>query len=124
MSANTVSVVNGWTRSLQAVLKSCRCKRNDGLRGSRRFDGPTLKSRSTGRIIRLEAPMLQRTLGSLAIFFMVGIQGLASPQSSAPPSDEVYRSGNGVTTPTLLKRVGPQYTAEAMRAKIEGSVLM
>ena len=68
--------------------------------------------------------MLQRILASLAICFMVGIQGLASPQSSAPPSDEVYRSGNGVTTPTLLKRVGPQYTAEAMRAKIEGSVLM
>ena len=35
-----------------------------------------------------------------------------------------YRPGNGVETPKLLKEVKPQYTAQAMRAKIQGTVLL
>lgn len=35
-----------------------------------------------------------------------------------------YRPGNGVEIPRLLKDVKPQYTAEAMRAKIQGIVLL
>ncbi len=33
-----------------------------------------------------------------------------------------YRPGNGVAPPRLLREVKPQYTAEAMRAKIQGTV--
>jgi len=33
-----------------------------------------------------------------------------------------YRLGNGVTTPVLLREVKPQYTSDAMRAKIQGTV--
>jgi periplasmic protein TonB len=33
-----------------------------------------------------------------------------------------YRPGNGVTSPTLLREVKPNYTADAMRAKIQGVV--
>ena len=33
-----------------------------------------------------------------------------------------YRPGNGVTQPTLLREVKPNYTADAMRAKIQGVV--
>jgi len=33
-----------------------------------------------------------------------------------------YRPGNGVDSPILVKEVKPQYTPEAMRAKIQGSV--
>lgn len=33
-----------------------------------------------------------------------------------------YRPGSGVTSPTLLSQVKPQYTTEAMRAKIQGRV--
>lgn len=33
-----------------------------------------------------------------------------------------YRPGNGVSPPRLLREVKPQYTAEAMRAKIQGTV--
>jgi periplasmic protein TonB len=32
--------------------------------------------------------------------------------------------GNGVTTPVLLREVKPQYTADAMRAKVQGSVIV
>ena len=35
-----------------------------------------------------------------------------------------YRPGNGVETPRLLSEVKPQYTAQAMRAKIQGEVLL
>ena len=35
-----------------------------------------------------------------------------------------YRPGNGVEVPTLVRDVKPQYTAEAMRAKIQGIVLL
>ena len=35
-----------------------------------------------------------------------------------------YRPGNGVQTPRLIREVKPQYTAQAMRAKIQGEVLL
>lgn len=36
----------------------------------------------------------------------------------------VYHPGNGVTTPVPLNSVKPQYTSEAMRARIQGTVLV
>jgi TonB family protein len=33
-----------------------------------------------------------------------------------------YRPGNGVTLPVVLREVKPQYTSDAMRAKVQGSV--
>jgi protein TonB len=38
--------------------------------------------------------------------------------------DGPYHPGNGVGTPRVLKEVKPQYTAQAMRAKIQGTVLL
>jgi protein TonB len=35
-----------------------------------------------------------------------------------------FRPGNGVETPRLVKEIKPQYTAQAMRAKIQGTVLL
>jgi TonB family protein len=34
----------------------------------------------------------------------------------------VYDVGNGVTSPTLIREIKPQYTADAMRAKVQGEV--
>jgi protein TonB len=36
----------------------------------------------------------------------------------------VYRPGSGVTNPRVLHEVKPQYTSDAMRAKIQGTVLL
>jgi TonB family protein len=36
--------------------------------------------------------------------------------------DDISRGGNGVSMPTLIERVSPKYTADAMRARIQGSV--
>ncbi len=35
-----------------------------------------------------------------------------------------YRPGSGVTIPRVLREVKPQYTADAMRAKVQGTVLV
>ena len=35
-----------------------------------------------------------------------------------------YRPGNGVETPQLIREVKPRYTAEAMRAKVQGTVMV
>jgi len=36
----------------------------------------------------------------------------------------VYRPGSGIVNPRLIREVRPQYTADAMRAKIQGTVLL
>ena len=36
----------------------------------------------------------------------------------------IYREGNGVTSPVVIKEVKPNYTGEAMRARIQGLVTM
>ncbi len=36
----------------------------------------------------------------------------------------VFRPGSGVTTPKVIREVRPQYTSDAMRARIQGSVLL
>ena len=38
--------------------------------------------------------------------------------------DGPYRAGNGVLPPRVKRKVDPQYSAEAMRAKIQGTVLL
>lgn len=36
----------------------------------------------------------------------------------------VYRPGSGIVNPRLIREVKPQYTADAMRAKVQGTVLL
>lgn len=35
-----------------------------------------------------------------------------------------YRPGNGITNPRVVREVKPQYTSDAMRAKVQGTVLL
>lgn len=42
-------------------------------------------------------------------------------QESAP---QVYTPGNGVTLPSVVKTVHPEYTKEAKEARIQGTVLL
>ena len=46
------------------------------------------------------------------------------PGSGGGTGGGVFQPGNGVLTPVLLREVKPQYTAQAMRAKIQGTVLL
>jgi len=46
-----------------------------------------------------------------------------SPPNQTPaPSPAYYREGSGVTSPILIRETKPNYTAEAMRARIHGVV--
>jgi periplasmic protein TonB len=46
------------------------------------------------------------------------------PGSGGNTGGGAYQPGNGVTTPTLVREVKPQYTSDAMRAKVQGTVLV
>jgi TonB family protein len=41
-----------------------------------------------------------------------------------PDARGAYRPGNGITLPRVLRDVKPQYTSDAMRAKIQGTVMV
>ena len=46
------------------------------------------------------------------------------PGSGGGTGGGVYRPGNGVNNPRVLREVRPQYTSDAMRAKVQGTVLL
>ena len=46
------------------------------------------------------------------------------PGSGGGTGGGVYRPGNGVNLPRVLREVKPQYTSDAMRAKVQGTVLL
>lgn len=46
------------------------------------------------------------------------------PGSGGGTGGGAYRPGNGVTLPRVLREVKPQYTSDAMRAKVQGVVLL
>jgi TonB family protein len=46
------------------------------------------------------------------------------PGSGGGTGGGVFRPGSGIENPRLVREVKPQYTAEAMRAKVQGSVVL
>jgi periplasmic protein TonB len=46
------------------------------------------------------------------------------PGSGGGTGGGAYRPGNGVTLPRVINEVKPQYTSDAMRAKVQGTVLL
>jgi periplasmic protein TonB len=53
-----------------------------------------------------------------------GTGGGVGPGSGGGIGDGVYRAGNGVTKPELLKKVEPEYSEEARKAKLTGTVVL
>jgi TonB family protein len=51
-------------------------------------------------------------------------KGVDGPTNLPPPPPGVFRPGNGVDLPKVITEVKPQYTADAMRAKIQGVVIL
>lgn len=46
------------------------------------------------------------------------------PGSGGGTGGGVYRPGNGVTSPRVVREAKPEYTVDAMRARIQGAVLL
>jgi protein TonB len=67
--------------------------------------------------------MLAPVLFSVLLTLQSGVSGaLPQPQEKPWPPAGVVPPGNGVIAPRLVKDEKPRYTADAMRAKIAGSV--
>ena len=70
----------------------------------------------------------RRVLASFAIALFVCSAATASAVSVLPmtavtaQTTKVYKPGDGVTLPTVVREVKPRYTPEAMQQKIQGSV--
>jgi TonB family protein len=58
-----------------------------------------------------------------AVVTVAVVVGFSGPMS-AQQDQTIYRPGNGVSTPRLIKDVKPGYTAGAMRRKVSGAVLL
>jgi TonB family protein len=58
--------------------------------------------------------------GVVAVAVVLGLSGPMSAQQD----ETIYRPGNGVSTPRLIKDVKPHYTPGAMRRKVNGTVRM
>ena len=50
--------------------------------------------------------------------------GQAAAQGQQADGATVYRPGDGVTAPVVVREVKPQYTAEARKAGIQGVVML
>jgi TonB family protein len=90
-------------------------------------------SHLAGRIERImtrveSAPIaLPTRLALVSVIVAIVVMPLAAGVLGAPPQtarQEPYRPGEGVTKPVLVKETKPSYTPEAMRAKIQGQVLL
>jgi protein TonB len=55
------------------------------------------------------------------ILILAVVSTLVMPAAAAP-QDQVYKPGNGVTTPTVVKDVKPNYTPDALRRRVQGMV--
>jgi periplasmic protein TonB len=60
--------------------------------------------------------MIRRFLAAIALASIV--------TSAAFAQADIQKPGNGVTPPQVVSRVNPKYTPAAMKAKIQGSVLL
>jgi TonB family protein len=68
----------------------------------------------------MEGMMNRTCLAGVVVACLLGTA--ASAQTPAAPT--VYKPGNGITAPRLLKEVKPSYTPDAMRARVNGVVVM
>lgn len=71
----------------------------------------------------------RRLLTSFAIAWFVCAAATASavsavPMTAVPVQTKVYKGGDGVTLPVVVREVKPRYTPEAMERKIQGSVFL
>ena len=62
--------------------------------------------------------------GNLRVRLVPGHLSSGTPRAAEPEPGTIFRPGAGIVNPRLLREVKPQYTAEALRAKIAGTVYL
>ena len=65
-------------------------------------------------------------IGLVGLLFSLAACGGNPSSAPSPPAPAitVYEPGNGVSAPTLVTQVKPSYTAQAIAARIQGTVLL
>ena len=61
------------------------------------------------------------SIAALAVCIAIGPVAAFAPQGEKGP---IYKPGDGVSAPVVVKEVKPQYTAEARKAGIQGVVVL
>jgi len=61
---------------------------------------------------------------TLVLVFAVVLGALLVPSSARAQDTTIYAPGDGVSLPQVVKHVAPNYTSEAMRQMIEGTVVL
>ena len=121
----------------QSIVKTCEFSIASPLVNVAGVTGADLKKRIL-RIMRNEPAMPLQfwkkaglAVGALVAILLPLVLGVfvraetpASVETPPAARQEDYRPGNGIETPKLVREVKPQYTARAMEAKVQGSVLM
>ncbi len=106
-------------------------ERRQRIRASERVDQPEHASRTTssekhsrvadGPATDAAASQSLGSGGQVGAGERIG-NGAGTGRGLSPGEGGVYRSGAGIVNPRLLREVRPQYTAEALRAKVTGTV--
>jgi TonB family protein len=116
----------------EALVATARQLTSTSLIGCHMLTPQTLKT----RIARLLDHSLPRTsstaaLGRTAVISAgllaaIGLIYADAPQAAPPQArdEKVYKMGEGMTPPRVLRKIDPQYPDEARDAKIEGTVLL
>lgn len=82
------------------------------------------------RIAALDRPrsvsMVRLLASAVCLFALTAAVTLSAASAVAQQTDNgaVYHAGNGVSLPTVVREVRPQYTRDAMDARIEGHLLL
>jgi TonB family protein len=67
--------------------------------------------------------VLKKSAVYLSVMFAC-LSNAGSMARAQDPAEEVYRPGDGISSPVPITQAKPRYTRAAMEKKIEGSVLM
>lgn len=122
----------------QSIVKTCEFSIASPLVNVAGVTGADLKKRIL-RIMRNEptsplqfwkkTSLVVGALAAILLPLLVGVfvraeTPLVAVVTPTAARQDAYRPGNGVETPKLIREVKPQYTARAMEAKVQGTVMM
>jgi TonB family protein len=117
---------------LDALLYAASLRAQSGLATAPTFLRPRHLRRRVELILKEDVMSKKRLAFSAATvacaaLLMAGLAGRSFPLQApdySGPSGDVYRIGDGVSTPRLINKIEPEYTPEAREAKLQGSVVL
>jgi TonB family protein len=89
-----------------------------------RFKPGTKDGKPVPVLVTLEMTFTLRDRPPQPAFLRPPLASGGEGSKGQPQAAGVYKPGDGVSAPILVKEVKPQYTAEAKKAKIQGSVMI